>query len=104
MRQLLYRWWRAIPSRIRKPIVLTVGMLFILLSGALGWLPGPGGIPLFLIGIAILSTEYHWAERLKRYILSRLNAFSHMFRHPKLAIVVLGLIVLVITAMVFILI
>ncbi len=27
-----------------------------------GWLPGPGGIPLLLIGIALLAVNHDWAE------------------------------------------
>ena len=29
-----------------------------------GWLPGPGGIPLFIAGLALLSVNHEWAERL----------------------------------------
>ena len=28
-----------------------------------GWLPGPGGIPLFLAGLALLAVNHDWAER-----------------------------------------
>lgn len=28
-----------------------------------GWLPGPGGIPLFLIGLSLLAVNHDWAER-----------------------------------------
>lgn len=28
-----------------------------------GWLPGPGGIPLFLGGLALLAINHEWAER-----------------------------------------
>lgn len=57
-------WWR-LPSKIRKPIVTIVGSLFILASALTGWLPGPGGIPLLVIGIAILASEFEWAARLR---------------------------------------
>jgi len=37
-----------------------------------GWLPGPGGIPLVLGGLAVLASEFSWARRLleraKRYV------------------------------------
>lgn len=29
-----------------------------------GWLPGPGGIPLFLAGLGFLAVNHDWAERL----------------------------------------
>ena len=28
-----------------------------------GWLPGPGGIPLFLAGLGLLAVNHDWAER-----------------------------------------
>lgn len=30
---------------------------------AFGWLPGPGGIPLFLAGLGFLAVNHDWAER-----------------------------------------
>jgi len=30
---------------------------------AFGWLPGPGGIPLFLAGLGLLAVNHDWAER-----------------------------------------
>lgn len=30
---------------------------------AFGWLPGPGGIPLFLLGLSLLAANHDWAER-----------------------------------------
>ena len=28
-----------------------------------GWLPGPGGVPLFLAGLGLLAINHDWAER-----------------------------------------
>lgn len=28
-----------------------------------GWLPGPGGIPLFLLGLSLLAVNHDWARR-----------------------------------------
>lgn len=28
-----------------------------------GWLPGPGGIPLFIIGLSILAIHHEWAQK-----------------------------------------
>jgi hypothetical protein len=65
------RWaWRrkirADPRRYRlyRVAVGILGGLLILTSGLIGWLPGPGGIPLFLLGLAVLASEFHWARRL----------------------------------------
>ncbi|RLP12123.1 hypothetical protein D7U36_02315 [Propionibacterium australiense] len=41
-----------------------LGALLLVLSALTGWLPGPGGIPLFLIGMAVLASEFRWAHRI----------------------------------------
>jgi hypothetical protein len=28
-----------------------------------GWIPGPGGIPLFILGLSLLAVNHDWAER-----------------------------------------
>lgn len=80
MRQKLHLRWKRVPSGVRRPIVLTIGVLIVLLSGTVGWLPGPGGIPIFLLGVAILSSEFHWAQRFKLFILDSVHASGHWFR------------------------
>ena len=44
-------------------IVGVAGAVLIIAAPLTGWLPGPGGIPLFLLGLAVLSSEFMWAER-----------------------------------------
>lgn len=79
----LKKGWVRVPRHIRKPIVIVIGFLFVVAAGLTGWIPGPGGIPLFLIGIAILATEYEWAERLRDFVLNILKWFSRQFKkHP----------------------
>ncbi|MGL5829772.1 MAG: PGPGW domain-containing protein [Angustibacter sp.] len=62
--------WRArikrnpITRRIYRAAVGFVGVLLIILAALTGWLPGPGGIPLALLGLAILASEFEWADRL----------------------------------------
>lgn len=41
------------------------GLLFICLGLVTGPLPGPGGIPLVLLGLAVWSSEFEWAYRLR---------------------------------------
>ncbi len=62
--------WKKVPDNVRKPTVFVVGILVVLSSGLVGWLPGPGGIPIFLLGIAILASEFAWADRLKQAVLN----------------------------------
>lgn len=46
------------------------GYGLILLGIALGWLPGPGGIPLVLAGLGLLSIHNAWARRVRDYLLT----------------------------------
>jgi hypothetical protein len=43
----------------------TLGVIFMVGALFLGWLPGPGGIPLFIIGLSLLAINHEWAERHK---------------------------------------
>jgi hypothetical protein len=58
------RFWKII-------VIDILGVAFMLGGLATGWLPGPGGIPLFIIGLSLLAINHTWAERyieiLKRY-------------------------------------
>lgn len=47
------------------------GYLLILAALLTGWLPGPGGIPLAVAGLGLLSINNEWARRLRDYILKR---------------------------------
>lgn len=75
--------WKRVPAGIRRPIVLIVGSLFIIAAALTGWLPGPGGIPLFLIGIAILATEFERAQKLRDLILRWIHAFGQWYRRNR---------------------
>jgi len=79
----LRKTWKRLPVHIRKAIVLVVGMAFVIISPFTGVLPGPGGIPIFLIGVAILATEFHWAERLRDYFLGLLHRLIARYRKDK---------------------
>lgn len=59
--------WRADPvKRVWLQVAVGVlGSVLIIAAPLTGWLPGPGGIPLFLLGLAVLSSEFVWAERLR---------------------------------------
>ena len=76
-----WAWRRRIRSnphqlRVYRCVVGAVGLVLVLLSLATGWLPGPGGIPLFLLGLAVWASEFHWAHRL----MLRLTHALHVFR------------------------
>lgn len=41
-----------------------LGFACIIGSVLLGWLPGPGGIPLLIIGLSLLANNHEWAEKI----------------------------------------
>lgn len=40
-----------------------LGVICLISSLLLGWLPGPGGVPLFILGLTLLSIHHAWARR-----------------------------------------
>lgn len=80
----LKKHWLSIPATIRKPIILVIGMAFVIISPFTGVLPGPGGIPIFLIGVAILSTEFEWAQRLRDWSLHKVQMLGQLWRRHKI--------------------
>lgn len=60
-----FRWvqkyWKSLPHPIRWVIAATVGSTLVVLGLLFLVLPGPG-IPLIIAGLAILATEFAWAE------------------------------------------
>lgn len=69
MKDQLYSWWKANHDLVRKPVVFTLGIILIMTAPLVGWIPGPGGILVFLLGIAILGSEFDWALALKSFFL-----------------------------------
>lgn len=51
------------------------GYGLILLGLLTGWLPGPGGIPLILAGLGLLSIHNHWARKLLIFAKENSNRF-----------------------------
>lgn len=54
-------------SLTRRILIDIAGFGMIIAAPLLGWLPGPGGIPLFLGGLALLATNHEWARRWLAY-------------------------------------
>lgn len=57
-------------SKTKAILVDVLGFTLILVAIPIGWLPGPGGIPLIILGLSLLATNHEWAER----IMNRLKA------------------------------
>jgi hypothetical protein len=62
------------------------GFGLIILAALTGWLPGPGGIPLFLIGLGILSLNYEWAERLLKNFDAKRREYTDKYLMATLAV------------------
>ena len=69
MKDRAYDWWKRRPTALRKALVFAFGILLLCLSPIVGSVPGPGGIALFLLSIAILASEFDWADQLKTFFL-----------------------------------
>jgi uncharacterized protein (TIGR02611 family) len=54
--------WASMPTPIRRILAASVGMVTLLVGVALLVLPGPG-LVVMLLGLAILATEFSWAQR-----------------------------------------
>lgn len=80
----LKRWWKRTPATIRRPIVFIVGSIFILGAVLTGWLPGPGGVPLFLIGIAILATEFERAAKFHNFVMRIIHILGKQFKKHRI--------------------
>lgn len=67
-------------KRNTKRIVIdAAGYLLVLAAILTGWLPGPGGIPLALAGLGLLSINNAWAKRIRDYLLSHGGKFVGLF-------------------------
>jgi len=63
-------------------VVLVVGVLIILGGVAMLALPGPGWAAIF-IGLAVLATEFDWAQRLLHRVRARVHAAAEKAKDPK---------------------
>ncbi len=82
-----WQWRRKIRQNPRQLAVYRVavgiaGLILIALGFVTGPLPGPGGIPLVLLGLAIWSSEFEWAHKLMMSLKAHLHSFRQWSR-PK---------------------
>ena len=76
-----WRWRRRIrqnPRRLAvyRVVVAIAGLLLVCLGFVSGPIPGPGGIPLVLLGLAIWSSEFEWAHRLMQWFKVQLHRYQ----------------------------
>lgn len=60
-------------ARVYRVVIGVLGTLLILLGVVTGPLPGPGGIPLVLLGLAVWASEFAWAHRLMQRFRTQLH-------------------------------
>jgi uncharacterized protein (TIGR02611 family) len=75
-----WRWRRKIREDKRKLAVYRVavglfGLILIALGFVSGPIPGPGGIPLILLGLAVWSSEFEWAHQLMMWFKKELHRY-----------------------------
>lgn len=81
--------WKKVPDKPRRIVTFIIGMLLILTSALIGWIPGPGGMIPFLLGVAVLATEFSWAERLRDRLLDMVKQAGEMLKkRPFISIVI----------------
>jgi hypothetical protein len=61
------RAWRALPHPIRWVAAAGLGSALVIVGLVLMVLPGPG-IPVLVLGLIVLATEFAWAEVLLRKV------------------------------------
>lgn len=59
-------WRRFIDSPITEWLIFLVGVILIILSPVVGAIPGPGGVIVFALGLAMVLKTSRWARR--RYV------------------------------------
>lgn len=91
---------KKVAHKARAILIDILGVLMLIGALLLGWIPGPGGIPLLLGGLALLAINHDWAKRLLERAKQEGEQFiSRLFsEHPtaKIAFDVLSLVLFVV--------
>lgn len=71
-------------SRSKRILTDAAGYLLILAGIATGWLPGPGGIPLIVGGLGLLSINNLWAKNLRIWVVENGGKAAELLfpKHP----------------------
>lgn len=85
--------WQHLPKKPRQTLVLLAGISLVILSAFIGALPGPGGIFVFALGVAILGSEFDWADRFGKWLLGLIGQFNDYLKRHRLVGLLFGTIV-----------
>jgi membrane-bound ClpP family serine protease len=58
----LYKKWKNVPRQPRQILAFLLGVSLIIISPLVGTVPGPGGIAVFVLGTAVLASEFDWLK------------------------------------------
>lgn len=61
-------------KKTRALLIDILGFTCIIIAPFLGWIPGPGGIPLLIIGLSLLANNHEWAEKLLQKVKDRTSS------------------------------
>lgn len=65
--------------KVKRIAVDIAGYLCLILVPFVGWLPGPGGIPLLLLGLGLLSINNEWAKKMLHYVRQHSESLRDIF-------------------------
>lgn len=93
-------------KKLKRIATDTAGYLLIVLGVALGPLPGPGGIPIILAGLGLLSINNSWARELREYLLEHGGKAVQVLFPPRRSIQILydilvGLLLILVAVMAY---
>lgn len=74
----------------RKIAIDILGVLLVIGSVLFGWLPGPGGVPLFIAGLSLLAVNHEWARKLLYSVKNNgMKIMDLIFKdHPLIALLI----------------
>ena len=75
----LRRWLAPLPAPLRRILILLIGSTVVIFGVLLLVLPGPG-ILVIIVALAILATEFAWAEALLVQARARTARLARKFR------------------------
>ena len=67
----LERERKTVGKHTRRAIATIIGLCLIVFAFLIGWIPGPWSIPLVIAGLAVLATEYDWADDFLTWVKQR---------------------------------
>ncbi|MGD7707844.1 PGPGW domain-containing protein [Microlunatus sp. Y2014] len=102
-----WAWRRRLRSKPRTQFlyrvgVAVLGLLLIILAGLTGPFPGPGGIPLLLVGLAVWASEFEWAQHVMLWVKKKVREATKLplpWRIVIIVAIVLGILAGLYTSM-----